>query len=336
MLLMTLLIIVIVAYAFWRSRSAPATVNANNSNQSNSSGNANTQTKGTSDSTSQPSSPGAETAGDNGDAGNTNEEAAGAKPTLTISVSQDGVSLSVDSRTLPPLAKYASTSINLAPGQHVIRAFKPGYKLWESAINLNPKEKVTLPIELESSSTATTETATAPSGPSAQEQAAVFRRNADQYLNEGKLDRALSEVDQGLALDPNNPSLMSIRSRIVEAQRILSRQNGSQSTGAAQQINNEQPRTTTTASSNRELKVIRKPSTICPENIRAAMKCGTVFVEVMVSEQGTVYSAKAISGPKELYLSALSAARQTIFQPALRNGQPISSQVKVPFMFNPR
>lgn len=243
---------------------------------------------------------------------------------LTISVTLDGVSLSVDSKPLAALSK-SSASLNLSPGRHFIRASKPGYKTWENTIYLNPQARVALPIELEPLPDA----ASVPTGPSPREQAEVHRRNAEQFLNKGNLEQAMSEVEQGLALAPGNPSLQSMRSRIYAAEQILARKN-------PLPTENKTPLLKEVLPNNREVKVVGKPSTVCPDKVKAAHKCDTVFVEVMVNEQGTVFSSKVISGPKELHALALIAARQSRFQPALRNGQPVSSQTKIAFMFNPR
>lgn len=245
---------------------------------------------------------------------------------LTISVTLDDVSLSVDSNPLPALSRSSSASLNLSPGRHFIRASKPGYKAWENTIYLNPQARVALPIKLEALQA---DAPAPPSGPSPQQQAEAHRSNAEQFLNNGNLERARLEVEQGLSLTPDNPSLQSMRSRIVAAEQILNRQNRLPTVNTTTVSKDVLP-------SSRELKVVGKPSTVCPDNVKAAHKCDTVFVEVQVNEQGIVYSTRIISGPKELHTLALAAAQQSRFQPALRNGQPVPSQTKLAFMFNPR
>lgn len=50
---------------------------------------------------------------------------------------------------------------------------------------------------------------------------------------------------------------------------------------------------------------------------------GTVMVQVLVDEQGTVVSARAVSGPPHLHLSAVNAARLARFTPTTLMGEPV-------------
>jgi protein TonB len=59
-------------------------------------------------------------------------------------------------------------------------------------------------------------------------------------------------------------------------------------------------------------------------------------VTATVSETGKVISAKATSGPETLRAAAETAVSQWRYQPALLNGKPVTSQVIVKLMFNPR
>jgi TonB family protein len=324
----------IVLIVLWLGRSERASNSTNDNAQIATSNNSNAQSEVIVNSNIEPlptTSPAEATSADesidsNSNVGNANaEDPEAEKALLTISVTDDGVSLSVDGRSLGALFRSSSASLNLSPGRHFIRASKPGYKAWENTIYLNPQGRVTLPIELELLSDA----APVPTGPSPREQAELHRGSAEQFLNDGNLERAMSEVEQGLALAPDNPSLQSMRSRIYAAEKILARKN-------RLPTDNTTPLLKEVIPNNRELKVVGKPLTVCPDNVKAARKCDTVFVEVQVNEQGTVYSSRVISGPKELHSLALSAARQSRFQPALRNGQPVPSQTKLAFMFNPR
>lgn len=50
---------------------------------------------------------------------------------------------------------------------------------------------------------------------------------------------------------------------------------------------------------------------------------GTVMVQVMVDEHGTVVSARAISGPAQLHQAAMNAARFARFSPTMLMGEPV-------------
>jgi hypothetical protein len=50
---------------------------------------------------------------------------------------------------------------------------------------------------------------------------------------------------------------------------------------------------------------------------------GTVMVQVLVDEQGSVISARAVSGPPQLHLSAVNAARLARFTPTTLMGEPV-------------
>ena len=50
---------------------------------------------------------------------------------------------------------------------------------------------------------------------------------------------------------------------------------------------------------------------------------GTVMVQVLVDEQGTVVSARAVSGPPQLHIAAVNAARLARFTPTTLMGEPV-------------
>jgi Gram-negative bacterial TonB protein C-terminal len=50
---------------------------------------------------------------------------------------------------------------------------------------------------------------------------------------------------------------------------------------------------------------------------------GTVMVQVLVDEQGTVISARAVSGPPQLHIVAVNAARLARFTPTTLMGEPV-------------
>src|SRR5262245_4013964 len=66
---------------------------------------------------------------------------------------------------------------------------------------------------------------------------------------------------------------------------------------------------------------------------RAARVSGTVAVSVLIDERGEITETKFVSGHELLKLSALRAARQWLFAPALRNGVPVKVRYPIEFSF---
>ena len=70
-------------------------------------------------------------------------------------------------------------------------------------------------------------------------------------------------------------------------------------------------------------KAISLPKPAYPPIARAAHASGTVVVQVLIDENGTVVSAKAVSGHPLLQAVAVGAARQARFSPTKLSGQPV-------------
>jgi len=70
-------------------------------------------------------------------------------------------------------------------------------------------------------------------------------------------------------------------------------------------------------------KAIELPKPIYPGEARKAKVTGQVKVRVIVAETGKVLSADIVSGPKELWLAAIEAARQARFNPTLIGGSAV-------------
>ncbi|MBA3240613.1 MAG: TonB family protein [Acidobacteria bacterium] len=80
-------------------------------------------------------------------------------------------------------------------------------------------------------------------------------------------------------------------------------------------------------------KAISKPAPVYPSEAREAGAQGTVTVQVLVEEDGSVASATAISGPPLLREAAAAAARQARFSPTLLSGQPVRISGVVTYNF---
>ena len=70
-------------------------------------------------------------------------------------------------------------------------------------------------------------------------------------------------------------------------------------------------------------KAISLPKPSYPPIARAAHAAGTVVVQVLIDENGSVVSASAVSGHPLLINAAVSAARQARFSPTKLSGQPV-------------
>lgn len=70
-------------------------------------------------------------------------------------------------------------------------------------------------------------------------------------------------------------------------------------------------------------RAISKPQPAYPLIAKAAKASGTVTVQVLVSEEGNVISARAVSGHPLLRQAALDAAYQAKFSPVIVSGQKV-------------
>src|SRR6201988_2267001 len=70
-------------------------------------------------------------------------------------------------------------------------------------------------------------------------------------------------------------------------------------------------------------KAINLPKPAYPPIARAAHASGTVVVQVLIDENGSVVSAHAVSGHPLLQAAAVGAAKQARFSPTKLSGQPV-------------
>jgi protein TonB len=84
-----------------------------------------------------------------------------------------------------------------------------------------------------------------------------------------------------------------------------------------------------------EASVIKKVRPIYPVSARTMGVYGKVEVRIIISDNGTVVEATAISGHKTLRQAAEAAALQWVYKPATRNGLPVKTEAVVPFTFAP-
>lgn len=80
-------------------------------------------------------------------------------------------------------------------------------------------------------------------------------------------------------------------------------------------------------------KAIRLPVPIYPPAARNSGAQGKVVIEVTIDEQGKVIEARAVSGHTFLLQTAVQAARQARFTPALLSGQPVKIKGTINYVF---
>lgn len=80
-------------------------------------------------------------------------------------------------------------------------------------------------------------------------------------------------------------------------------------------------------------RALQLPLPLYPQHARSLGIGGTVVVEVTIDERGRVAEAKAVSGPKQLYVSAIDAARHARFSPTLLSGRPVRVKGTIRYNF---
>jgi protein TonB len=80
-------------------------------------------------------------------------------------------------------------------------------------------------------------------------------------------------------------------------------------------------------------KAISKPQPAYPPIAKAAKASGTVTVQVLVSEEGNVISARAVSGHPLLRQAAVDAAYRAKFSPVIVSGQKVKMSGALTYNF---
>jgi TonB family protein len=80
-------------------------------------------------------------------------------------------------------------------------------------------------------------------------------------------------------------------------------------------------------------RIISLPRPVYPEEAKAARSVGVVRVVVTVDERGRVSDAEVVSGPSMFHDAAVEAAKQAIFEPLIKNGQPVRTRTVIAYSF---
>jgi TonB family protein len=83
--------------------------------------------------------------------------------------------------------------------------------------------------------------------------------------------------------------------------------------------------------------ILKKVPPQYPSGAKAANIQGTVVLEAIIAEDGTVESLEAISGPEMLKGAAIDAVKQWVYEPYVLNGRPmrVNTKVYVNFQLTP-
>jgi protein TonB len=81
---------------------------------------------------------------------------------------------------------------------------------------------------------------------------------------------------------------------------------------------------------------VKEVSPAYPEDARLALAQGKVHVEVTVDEKGSVLATRVLSssGRRDLDQAAEDAAKGWLFEPAQKEGRPVSAKIVIPFEFS--
>jgi TonB family protein len=83
-----------------------------------------------------------------------------------------------------------------------------------------------------------------------------------------------------------------------------------------------------------KLQILRKPTPGFPRGARKHLTRGYVILRAILSADGTVKHIEVVTGlPHGLSESAIDAARQIKFKPAIKDGKPVSSWVELVYQF---
>jgi TonB family protein len=81
-------------------------------------------------------------------------------------------------------------------------------------------------------------------------------------------------------------------------------------------------------------KAINLPKPLYPSGAKLMRASGVVTVEVLLSEEGKVISARAVDGNTSLRQAAVDAARLARFSPTILSGQPVKVAGFITYKFS--
>ena len=89
-----------------------------------------------------------------------------------------------------------------------------------------------------------------------------------------------------------------------------------------------------TRSVDRKAIILKKPEARYPRKARDHDVAGLVIVSIILSASREVTNIRIVRGVRELNDSAIDAASQIKFEPAIKDGKPVATRVLVEYRFN--
>lgn len=271
-----------------------------------------------------------------GDASNSNSELPVEQAAVLILLTNaDGVTVWINGRQLGVISKGRPGSFKLPPGAQSLSATTRGHEPYQKPINLKAGEKRTHFILMHELGTPTR---------ASRARARQYLQAAQAMVQRRSYEAALEQVNEGLRLDPNNQELLRLKQRIESARATLTRPS---STPVPQQPTRrpeyDEPPVVQQPRPQRQPDVVpihyeaprmtRKYEPAYPQTARNMRVSGVVHVDVSLDERGRIIEARAVGGPMLLQQAAVDAAKRSGYSPARRNGQFVSSSLRINFVF---
>jgi TonB family protein len=217
---------------------------------------------------------------------------------LNISTNVDGIKISVDNAAQEPSLSSRHIQIFLSPDrEHLLEFSKEGFY---------DQKKSLMPLKANSSKDWFIEMMPSKISHSNNEQLLEHLQMAKILFKRGQFNDAIVECNKGLELDPNNQDLSKLKTQVIDA--------------SAKNIIPAQ--------------AIHKVLADYPDTARQRRISGTVEVQVLIDEKGSVTYSKAVSGPVLLRKAAENAAMKWKFKPASSENKNISYYQTIAFKFN--
>jgi TonB family protein len=148
----------------------------------------------------------------------------------------------------------------------------------------------------------------------------------------GKVDEALTDYQKSSELDPANELAKSTISRIKTAQAEAAAKAAEKAAEDARR-NEAAKRPLVINAGALNAYAIKLAIPAYTANDKRMGIHGKVTVSIKLDEEGKVVSAKAIDGPKQLWISAENAIKLSKFKPVMFDGKPIAATGSITFNF---
>jgi TonB family protein len=151
----------------------------------------------------------------------------------------------------------------------------------------------------------------------------------DLYFEKKEFEKAVVDYSEAIRLDPNNKYFLQDRAKAYHA---LGREDLAAADEQDQASAQSSGRTISAGDITNE--AINLPRPPYPAIAKTAHASGTVVVQVIVDERGSVMSAHAVSGHPLLQAVSVAAARGATFKPRLVSGKTVKVKGTIRYEFS--